>query len=66
MLKEGWLRLRRRPGFDVTLPVTRIDRLDGDLLGVRVPDAYLELDVPKGRLDSVLGRLGHSAPGPPG
>jgi hypothetical protein len=66
-LDAGRMRLRRRFGRGVTLQVLRAYRLDGDLLGVRVPGADLELAVPKDRQEWLLERLGyqHSAPADP-
>jgi hypothetical protein len=60
----GQMRLRRRFGRGVTLPVLRAYRLDGDLLGVRVPGADLELTVPEDHQEWLLERLGHQNPAP--
>jgi hypothetical protein len=64
-IDAGRMRLRRRFGRGVTLPVLRAYRLDGDLLGVRVPGADLELAVPKDRQEWLLERLGYQNPAPP-
>jgi hypothetical protein len=60
----GRMRLRRRFGRGVTLPALRAYRLDGDLLGVRVPGADLELAVPRDRQEWLLKRLGYQNPAP--